>query len=190
MLLRQIGVEHEVIPALVDETTGVPGEPAAHVRALAQRKALAVAERHPGSLVLGADTIVYHQGEILGKPAGFDSACRMVSRLAGSLHEVYTGIALAGPDGRPAESDYEVTRVRFRPLDDNQVRRYVSTEEPFDKAGAYGIQGFGATLVERVEGCYFNVMGLPLVKLVNMLAGRGIDYPFGPLCFKVPAGSR
>ncbi|MFH1071414.1 MAG: Maf family protein [Candidatus Glassbacteria bacterium] len=188
MLLHRIGVEHEVIPALVDETADVPGEPGAHVRALAKRKALAVAGGHPGSLVVGADTIVYHRGEILGKPDGFESACRMVSRLAGSLHEVYTGVALAGPGDRPADSDFEVTRVRFRPLDDEQVRLYVSTEEPFDKAGAYGIQDYGATLVESVEGCYFNVMGLPLVKLIRMLERRGIDYPFGPLRFKAAAG--
>jgi septum formation protein len=180
-LLNRIGVEHEVIPAHVDENSDVPSEPGEHVCVLAERKALAVATDHPGSLVLGADTIVYHDGDILGKPGDFKHAVELVDRLAGSDHEVYTGLALAGPGSLALESSFEVTRVKFRELSEDEIRNYVATEEPFDKAGAYGIQGYGATLVERVDGCYFNVMGLPLVRLVRMLDGRGISYPFGPL---------
>ena len=180
-LLGRIGVEHTVLPAHVDETHNVPDQPGEHVCALAERKALAVAENNPEAVVLGSDTIVYHDGDILGKPRDFEHACELVRRLAGSLHEVYTGIALAGPDGREVASEFEKTRVKFRELSDEDIRRYVATEEPFDKAGAYGIQGYGATLVEKVDGCYFNVMGLPLVRLVRMLQTRGIEYPFGPL---------
>ncbi len=180
-ILTQIGVVHEVIPAEVDEISNVPAEPGAHVRVLAERKALWVASRRPEALVLGADTVVYQENEILGKPSNFDDACRMVERLAGNEHQVFTGIALAGPASREVESSFEVTRVRFRPLYKNHIKLYVSTGEPFDKAGAYGIQGFGATLVESIEGCYFNVMGLPLTRLLRMLAARGYDYPFGPL---------
>lgn len=180
-LLTRIGVTHDVIPAEVDESSNVPAEPGEHVRALAERKALSVASRHPEALVLGADTVVYLEGEVLGKPSSFNEACRMVERLAGNEHQVFTGIALAGPTGCKAESSFEVTRVRFRPLDRKHIELYVSTGEPFDKAGAYGIQGFGATLVESVEGCYFNVMGLPLTRLIRMLAARGYEYPFGPL---------
>ena len=180
-LLRRIGVEHTVLPAHVDESADVPVEPGAHVRALAERKALAVAAGQPEALVLGADTIVYHGDEILGKPRDFEHAVELVGRLAGSSHEVYTGVTLAGPDGNPADSSFEVTRVKFRELSNDEIRRYVTTGEPFDKAGAYGIQGYGATLVEQVDGCYFNVMGLPLVRLVRMLAARGICYQFGPL---------
>ena len=183
-LLTQVGIEHEVIAPTVDEHSDVPAEPGAHVRSLAERKALSVASAHPDSLVLGADTVVFHQGEILGKPADFEEACRMVKRLAGSEHEVYTGIALAGPGDNTVESSFEVTRVRFRPLDRKHIELYVATREPFDKAGAYGIQGYGATLVESVSGCYFNVMGLPLSRLIKMLENRGIDYPFGPLVDK------
>ena len=180
-LLTRIGIEHEVIPAEVDESGNVPAEPGEHVRVLAERKALWVASRHPQALVLGADTVVYLENEILGKPSNFDHACRMIERLADSEHRVFTGIALAGPHGREVESSFEVTRVRFRPLDRKHIELYVSTGEPFDKAGAYGIQSFGATLVESVQGCYFNVMGLPLTRLISMLAGRGYEYPFGPL---------
>jgi septum formation protein len=180
-LLHRIGVEHTVVPADVDESTNVPSEPGAHVRALAERKAAALTGRYPGSLILGADTIVYHGGDILGKPRDFAHACELVRRLAGSSHEVYTGVALAGPDGRASESSHEVTKVRFRELTEREIELYVNTEQPYDKAGAYGIQDYGATLVECVEGCYFNVMGLPLARLVRMLAGRGISYPFGPL---------
>jgi septum formation protein len=180
-LLTQIGIVHEVIPAEVDESGNVPAEPGAHVRALAERKALWVASRRPEALVLGADTVVYQENEILGKPTSFNHACRMIERLAGNEHRVFTGIALAGPHGREVESSFEVTRVRFRPLDRKHIKLYVSTGEPFDKAGAYGIQSFGATLVESVQGCYFNVMGLPLTRLIRMLAGRGYEYPFGPL---------
>jgi len=180
-LLTLVGIEHEVIPAEVDENGDVSAEPGLHVKLLAERKALWVASRRPEALVLGADTVVYQQNQILGKPSSFNQACRMVERLAGNEHQVFTGIALAGPHGQEVESSFEVTRVRFRPLDKKHIKLYVSTGEPFDKAGAYGIQGFGATLVERIQGCYFNVMGLPLARLLRMLARRGYDYPFGAL---------
>jgi len=165
----------------VDELSDVPPQPGPHVKTLAERKALSVSSREPDALVLGADTIVYHRGDILGKPGDFAHACSLVGRLAGSEHEVFTGIALAGPDNRPLASAYEVTRVRFRALDREHIEAYVRTGEPMDKAGAYGIQGYGATLVESVSGCYFNVMGLPLSLLVSMLEARGLDYRFGPL---------
>ncbi|MEA1997184.1 MAG: nucleoside triphosphate pyrophosphatase [Gemmatimonadota bacterium] len=182
LLLKQTGIEHEVLPACVDELSDVPSEdPGDHVTILAERKALAVAGSHPDALVLGADTVVYHKGEILGKPADFEDACRMVGRLSGDEHDVFTALALAGPGEIPVQSSFEVTRVRFRLLDPEHIKLYAGTGEPLDKAGAYGIQGYGATLVESVKGCYFNVMGLPLTRLIMMLAARGIDYPFGPL---------
>ena len=180
-LLRMVGIEHEVVPPRVDEMTDVPSEPGPHVKTLAERKAISVYAQAPDATVLGADTIVFHRGEILGKPKDFEHACRLVGRLAGSEHEVFTGIALAGPEGQSIESAYEVTRVRFRALDRKHIEVYVGTGEPMDKAGAYGIQGYGATLVESVHGCYFNVMGLPLSLLVRMLENRGLDYRFAPL---------
>jgi len=179
-LLRLVGIPHTVCPSHADEEHDTPSEPSAHVTVLAERKAVAVSEEHPGALVLGADTIVYHGGVILGKPRDFDQACRMVASLAGTEHLVYTGIALAGPDGAAATSACEVTRVRFRSLTRQEIERYVGTGEPMDKAGAYGIQGYGATLVESVQGCYFNVMGLPLTRLIRLLEERGVEYPFGP----------
>lgn len=180
-LLDRVGILHEVLPAHVDEKNDAPSEPGPHVLEMAARKARAVAALVPDALVLGADTIVYHDGLILGKPKNFEDACRMADCLAGDEHEVYTGIALAGPDGREVTVACEVTRVRFRALDRAHIERYVRTGEPMDKAGAYGIQGFGATLVESVTGCYFNVMGLPLTRLIALLDERGVDYPFGPL---------
>jgi septum formation protein len=183
-LLDLVGIPHEVRPSNVDEDNGVPAEPGAHVTALAERKAAAVAALHPEALVLGADTIVYHGGLILGKPKDFEEACRMAASLAGTEHLVFTGIALAGPRGAPPSSACEVTRVRFRSLTRSQIENYVRTGEPMDKAGAYGIQGYGATLVESVDGCYFNVMGLPLTRLIRLLEERGVEYPFGPLVWR------
>ncbi len=148
---------------------------------LALRKARAVAEKHTAGVVLGADTVVLSQGSILGKPAQDAEAAQMLRRLSGKWHVVITGIALVDAAGeREPWLAAEKTRVKFRKLSDADIAAYVATGESKDKAGAYGIQGYGALLVEKIEGCYFNVVGLPLQKVAEGLRKWGIDlYEYG-----------
>ena len=161
-LLRLVGATFEVVvpPEEPEPHTHVPEEV---VTALASRKARDVAAGRPEAWVLGADTMVAQGGRLLGKPRDRVEARSMLRALSGSWHEVYTGICLcrAGLE-HPA---WERSRVRFTELSDGEIMSYIDTGEPMDKAGAYGIQGYGALWVERVEGCYFNVMGLPLARL-------------------------
>lgn len=152
-------------PAAADESA-LPGEePRPHVLRLALEKARTVASRHPACVCLGCDTVVVLDGDILGKPRDPEHAAQMLRRLAGREHQVFSGVALVAPQIAFAQADHDVTAVRFRPLSDPEIARYVATGEPADKAGAYGIQGHGAMLVDGIQGCYFNVMGMPLVAL-------------------------
>jgi nucleoside triphosphate pyrophosphatase len=176
-LLALIGIAHEVRPADLDESPRANEPPAAYVERLAREKALAVHE--PEAVVIGSDTTVVVDGEMLAKPADAPDAARMLRRLSGRSHVVMTAVA-ATWRGRVA-SGVEAVGVTFRDLSDGEIARYVATGEPMDKAGAYGIQGYGATIVTRVDGDYFAVMGLPLNRLVRMLEGMGLRYPFGPL---------
>lgn len=154
--------------------------PADYALALARAKASAVAARNPGRLVLGADTIVVLDGDILEKPRDRADAARLLGRLSGRRHTVITAIALAvvaaaGPDAPFARGSVDLaaaesTEVEFLSVSAASIDRYIATGEPMDKAGAYGIQGYGALMVRRVEGCYFNVMGLPLARLGQLLA--------------------
>ena len=159
--------------AEVDETPH-PGEPAeAYVRRLAEAKARRVADGilagGEEAVVIGADTTVVCHGEILGKPADAADARRILNLLSGRTHEVLTGLALHRlPDGQRA-SHVESTLVTFVPLTNSDIGEYIASGEPFDKAGAYGIQGLGGKFVSRIEGCYFNVMGLPVSRLWQML---------------------
>jgi septum formation protein len=175
-LLTLIGIPHEVRPADVDETP-LPDElPVPHAERLARAKAHALAEREPGAVVIAADTIVVIDGDILGKPRDDDDARAMLARLSGRMHTVYTAIAVAR--GAQTESAVEAVEVTFRHLSATEIADYVATREPMDKAGAYGIQGYGATIVERVDGDYFSVMGLGLRRLVELLARVGLTYHF------------
>ncbi len=178
-LLTLIGIPHEVRPADVDETV-LPGEqPPPHCERLARAKAAALAHTEADALVIGSDTIVVIDGDILGKPRSIDEARAMLARLAGRTHTVLTAVAVSFR-GRTV-SGVESVAVTFRALDADQIAAYVATGEPMDKAGAYGIQGFGATIVERIDGDYFAVMGLGLGKLVGLMAELGVEYRFGPL---------
>jgi septum formation protein len=168
-MLSLAGIPFETSPSDIDEENG-SGDPEALVLGHSMAKASAVAERLPGRIVLGADTLVMVRGEVLGKPSDRDGAVRMLSVLSGGWHEVYGGVALLG--GSAPVSFCEVSRVRFRNLSEAEIEAYVDTGEPMDKAGAYGIQGYGSVLVDRIEGCFFNVMGLPLARTV--LAIRGL----------------
>lgn len=181
-ILAALGLAFDVRPPDVDESLH-PGEgAAAAARRLAELKATAV-EAEPGDLVLAADTIVVLDGDLLGKPAGPGDAAAMLERLAGRSHEVITGLALRlGAETRSAAA---LTTVTFRSLDRAEIAAYVATREPLDKAGAYGIQGFGSALVERIEGDFFNVMGLPVPALLSLLRDTGFRYLYGEI---VPLG--
>jgi septum formation protein len=174
-LLQLIGVPHEVQPADIDETYR-PGElPRAHAERLAREKAQRIADAD--SVVIGSDTIVVVDGAVLGKPLDEADAARMLRRLSGRSHVVMTAVAVAWR-GR-IESDVEEVGVTFHELTDEEIAAYIRTREPMDKAGAYGIQGFGATIVARVDGDYFAVMGLALQLLVRLFAKLGLRYRFG-----------
>ncbi|MGD8697955.1 MAG: Maf family protein [Gemmatimonadales bacterium] len=176
-LLTRLGLEFTVRVPNVDESLRPGEEPAAAAQRLARRKA--ESEVSDGALAIGCDTLVVHRDRILGKPVDAEHAVEMLRRLQGDEHIVYTGVALAGPGH--LESAVESTRVWFRSLDRQECEEYVGTNEPMDKAGAYGIQGFGAAIVERIEGDYFNVMGLPIRRLLELFERFGWRYAFGGL---------
>lgn len=176
-LLQQIGVSARVVPADIDEQV-YPGELAAdYVSRLALQKAEAVAgQLHSDELALGSDTSVVLNGEILGKPASFEEAQTMLRALSGAKHQVMTAVALVGR--APAEPRAEVrtitTDVWFRPISDAQIEVYWASGEPQDKAGSYGIQGFGAIFVDHMEGSYSAVVGLPLAETAELLEAAGV----------------
>lgn len=174
-LLEQIGLNFKIIPSTFQEETIPEDAPARLVMELALSKAKQVAEGISEGLVIGADTIVFLEDRVLGKPSGIEEAVRMLAQLSGKEHQVFTGIALIEVPGEKSRIDYEMTRVQFRSLSRDEIEAYVSTKEPLDKAGAYGIQGKGAVLVESIHGCYFNVVGLPIVRLVTMLQDFGVS---------------
>jgi len=178
-LLDLVGIAHEVQPADIDETYRVGEEAPAHAERLAREKGETVAARNPDAIVISADTIVVIDGLVLGKPRDEADAARMLAMLSGQTHVVLTAVAVAYR-GR-MRSGVESVRVTFRVLDGERIGAYIATVEPMDKAGAYGIQGFGATLVERIDGDYFAVMGLALARMVDLLQEIGVRYEFGAL---------
>jgi septum formation protein len=174
-----IGIPHDVRPADIDESY-LPGEPPlAHAERLAREKGAVIAEPEPGAVVIASDTIVVIDDDVLGKPQSDEDAVRMLARLSGRTHTVFTAVAVSWR-GR-MESGVEVVAVTFRALDEATIRAYVATGEPMDKAGAYGIQGFGAAIVERIDGDYFAVMGLAIGRMLTLLRRLGIHYGFGSL---------
>jgi nucleoside triphosphate pyrophosphatase len=178
-LLQNAGIDFVSDPADVDESR-LPGElPAEYAVRLALDKALCTASRHADGIVVGADTVVVAQGEVLGKPSSTEDAARMLGMLSGRTHEVVTGIALVNAATGAKITASETTRVRMRALTRAQVEAYVATGEPMDKAGGYGIQGRASLFVESVEGCYFNVVGLPMARLAVMLGEMGAHVPAG-----------
>jgi septum formation protein len=178
-LLTQVGYEFEVRPAHVNEDV-LPGEdPTAYVTRLALEKAEAVfaemASQKPAPpqvVVLGADTTVVLDSHILAKPESPEDAARMLRLLSGRTHQVITGVAVATSGGTQVAT--EMTGVRFLTLSNDDIAAYVATGEPIDKAGAYGIQGLAARWIPRVEGCYFNVVGLPIALVSTMLEAAGV----------------
>ena len=171
-LLTQIGVHFSVTPADIDETPFRGEEPAAYVERMAREKAHAIAITSGDEAVLGADTTVVCQGEILVKPADAVEAIAMLTSLSGRSHQVMTAVALA--QGGSIRSQVVTTQVSFRALSAQEIQDYVATGEPMDKAGAYGIQGLGAILVADIQGSYSNVVGLPLTETAAMLREAGV----------------
>jgi len=184
-LLAACGIPFQIIPSMIDERP-FPDEPAAvYVQRLALAKAESVAQHHPDAVVLGADTIVTIDGLLLGKPQGCAEARQMLNRLCGREHEVLTGIvvvaaAIVGGRGHRYAQELVVSRVLMRHFTATTIDWYIATGEPLDKAGAYAVQGLGGALVERVEGSYTNVVGLPLTETLALLrqfdgAGLGVS---------------
>ena len=172
-LLQQIGIEATVSPADFDEVSGSAVQAEDVVLANAAGKCQAVVKIKGDSLpVIAADTVVVAEGVILGKPQDAEDAFKMLKQLSGKTHKVLTGIAVSYAGEMLAEVCE--TKVVFRELTDEEIKNYVATGEPLDKAGAYGIQGKGAVLVEKIDGCYNNVVGLPLTRMQLILAKLGV----------------
>jgi septum formation protein len=175
-ILEQLGLSFEVIKSDADEAfpEGCPPEQAAV--AVALRKARDVANRlkYP-ALVVGADTIVVLKGEIMGKPVDTEQAFQMLSRLSGEEHIVITGVAVTDSESGEERTGYQATMVKMKDICPERIRRYVSTGEPLDKAGAYAVQGKAAVFIEGIKGCYFNVVGLPITILDSIFRSLGID---------------
>lgn len=175
-LLSQIGVDFEVVVSNIEEIMDEALEPSEVAVSLAGQKCNDVAAQvKQDCIVIGADTIVVKDNRLLGKPRNYGEAFEMLSYLNNDWHEVITGVYLYRTGNNSIIKDYEVTRVKMANNTEEFFKSYIATKEPFDKAGAYGIQGFGALIVERIEGCYFNVMGLPIYKLSNMLKEIGCN---------------
>lgn len=176
-LLAQIGIrDFQILSPDVDEAVESGLSPARMVEALSLRKARAAAGRAGAQdLIIAADTVVALDGRVLGKPRDQEEAFAMLSALSGREHRVYTGVTVLG--GGRAATEHEETAVAFRALSPEEIRDYIATGEPMDKAGAYGIQGVGALLVQGIRGDYCNVVGLPLFRLGRMLSGFGVKLP-------------
>ncbi len=170
-LLAQAGIRCEVLPADIDEACRPNESATAYVQRMALEKAQAIHALHPMATVLGADTTVVAQGEILSKPTGLDDAERMLRRLSNSIHQVHTGIAIVSPTAHLTH--VETTNVFLSAIPEDELAHYLSTRDSLDKAGGYGIQGYAARWIFRIEGDFFNVMGLPIAATVRRLQKAG-----------------
>ncbi|MEK6284298.1 MAG: nucleoside triphosphate pyrophosphatase [Acidobacteriota bacterium] len=175
-LLKQIGVEFELAPSQIGERPHPDETPADYITRIARAKVIAAARTREAGLVIGADTVVVLDGRLMGKPQDEASAATMLEQLSGRWHAVMTGVALYDIETRREVADYDKTLVKFAQLTDREIEWYVSTGEPMDKAGAYGIQGLGGLFVDEIAGNYYNVVGLP-IPLVYRLARR-LGYSF------------
>lgn len=168
-LLSQVGITYEVIKPELEEKPDPGKNPCDIALALAEEKARSVAQKLDRGVVLAADTLVVYRGELMGKPVDQDDARRMLRLLSGSRHEVITGLVLLDSASGLMEKDYAITTVWMRSISEVEIDDYVEGGEPLDKAGGYGIQGRAALFVDRIDGCYFNVVGLPLSLLYDMM---------------------
>lgn len=178
-ILETLRLSHSVAPPDVEERRETGEPPARYVERMARAKAVAVAARRPGALTVAGDTVVALDGRVLEKPDGAKGAAAMLSALSGRAHTVFSGVALAR--GGLLASGVDAATVVFGPASPDAIEAYVATGEPLDKAGGYGIQGCGAAFVERVEGDFYGVMGLPVATFVNLLGAMGLRYRPGRL---------
>lgn len=174
-LMEQLGLPFTVVIKNVDESVAGTMPPGKLVEALSERKAREVAGELDRGLVIGSDTVVVWRDRILGKPGDRQEALEMLACLQGNEHSVYSGLAVIDVETGAVHVSHERTRVFFRPAAMDELELYVDTGEPVDKAGAYAIQGLGAVFITGVEGCYFNVVGLPLARLARVLKDFGVD---------------
>ena len=182
-LLKMLGLSFEVLASNVDELIDPTLPPAELVVKLAKQKSAQIAKRLNDKksapfVVLGADTLVVSDGKYLGKPATKEDAFHMLASLSGKVHEVYTGVSLIGNINRPEgvdESIFQTSRVYFRELATQEINAYIATGEPMDKAGAYAVQGIASAFIDKIEGCYTNIIGLPIPLVVLMLRKAGIE---------------
>ncbi|HUT82062.1 MAG TPA: Maf family protein [Candidatus Bathyarchaeia archaeon] len=181
-LINLIGIQHEVIPCKEEEKELRSSRTIEEVLLeVAYQKILCVEaslpdEKKANSLIIGADTTVVLRGEVIGKPKNRDEAIAMLKKILGNIHEVYTGICILDTNTKRLVSGVEKTLVSMVALSDEKIATYVDNEFVIDKAGAYAIQGIGAALIDRIEGCFYNVMGLPLNRLVTMLTSLGFEF--------------
>ena len=173
-LLEQAGLEFEVIPSSFQESSIPLAAPEAYATTLSRAKTDDIAARFPDRWIIGADTIVLIDGLILGKPKDPPSAREMLQRLSGETHQVFTGFTIRCLDRGICHTEVVRSRVTLKALSKDEIRWYVRTQEPFDKAGAYAIQGLGASLVRRINGSYTNVVGLPVCEVVDFLIQQGV----------------
>ena len=169
-LLKLTGYPFTICESNAEELTYTGGKVCDYVMKNARRKALKVQKNFPDGIILGADTVVAYQNRILGKPKDEQDAFHMLKALSGNIHEVYTGLCIA--DGNTILSDYERSLVKFRTLDEDEITNYINTGEPLDKAGAYGIQGLAAVFVKEIKGDFYNIVGLPVCKVNELLKER------------------
>lgn len=173
-LLKRAGLDFTVIPSDLDESVVPETAPALYVRQLAEAKARDIADRCPDSWVIGADTVVLINGQILGKPSSPADAKTMLRNLSGNTHQVFTGYCILNRSAGREISDTVVTDVTFKQLTAREIDWYIRTGEPFDKAGAYAIQGMGTFLVRKINGSYTNVVGLPVCEIIEILIREGV----------------
>ena len=177
-LLKRIVEKFEVIPSDYDENevlfNGICSE---YVIELSKGKALNVASKlkRDNGIIIASDTAVYFNGEVLGKPSSEEHAYQMLKSLNGKIHEVYSGIAIYDLSLKRLRTDYSCSKVKFSNLDDKIIKEYIKTGEPMDKAGSYGIQGYGGIFVEKIDGCYYNIVGLPINKVYFLLKEMGVN---------------
>lgn len=171
-ILENAGFSFEIVVSDADETVNESLSPDKTVEELAKRKALSVWQKNKDAVVFGCDTVVSVDGKILGKPRDDEDAFRMIKSLSGKVHTVSTGVCICS--GEKTEIFSNTTQVEFYPLSDETIRSYIATGEGKDKAGSYGIQGYGCVLIKEIKGDYFSVMGLPVSQAARVLAGFGI----------------
>lgn len=173
---EKLGLNFEIIPSKYEEDMALDLPPEKLAMELAYGKANDIAKDHHEEIIIGIDTFVVFEGKTIGKPKDKEDAINILKKLSGKMHEVFSGIAIIDCENKKIIKDFEVTKVKFRKLDNSEIINYVNSLEPLNKAGAYGVQGKGGILVEKFDGCFYNVEGFPVSKILSLLKKINIDY--------------